>query len=301
MLALAPLAGFTDSAFRYICKSYGADVVYSEMASVTALNYNPDKTLKLLEFNKKERPYVVQIFGSDVNHFAKAVKILDKKINPDGYDINFGCPVKKVLKQGAGAKLMSNLELSKKIIETVLKNTKKPLSVKIRAKSFSVGALDFVKNIADLKVAAIMVHGRTLNQLFTGPIDLKLIKEIKNIFPGLVLANGGIESFKDVNKIIKETGVDGVGFGRGALGRPWIFSEKLSNLNKKELRELVIKNSIKQLKMTKKNKGELGLGEFKGHLSWYFKDFSGASKMRSEIMKTSSFLELERLLKSGII
>ena len=271
------------------------------MASVTALNYNPDKTLKLLEFNKKERPYVVQIFGSDVNHFAKAVKILDKKINPDGYDNNFGCPVKKVLKQGAGAKLMSNLELSKKIIETVLKNTKKPLSVKIRAKSFSVGALDFVKNIADLKVAAIMVHGRTLNQLFTGPIDLKLIKEIKNIFPGLVLANGGIESFKDVNKIIKETGVDGVGFGRGALGRPWIFSEKLSNLNKKELRELVIKNSIKQLKMTKKNKGELGLGEFKGHLSWYFKDFSGASKMRSEIMKTSSFLELERLLKSGII
>lgn len=301
ILALAPLAGFTDSAFRCICKNYGADVVYSEMASVSALYYNPEKTLKLLEFKKKERPYIVQIFGSKVEHFVEAVKILDKEIDPDGYDINFGCPVKKVLKQGAGAKLMSELELSREIIGAVLKATDKPLSVKIRAKSFSVGALDFVKNIADLNVSAIMIHGRTLNQLFTGPIDLELIKNIKDIFPGIVLANGGINNFKDIDSIIKKTGVDGVGIGRGALGRPWIFSKKHSNIGKKELKELVLKNSLKQLKMTKENKGESGLGEFKGHLSWYFKDFSGASRMRSKIMEARDFSELERLLKNDII
>jgi len=109
---LAPMAGITDSAFRQICKSFGVDVVYSEMASVTALTYSPEKTLKMLEFSEIERPYVVQFFGNNPKHFSKAVKIIEKEINPDGIDINFGCPAKKVVKQGAGAELMKDLKLS---------------------------------------------------------------------------------------------------------------------------------------------------------------------------------------------
>lgn len=296
ILALAPLAGFTDSAFRSVCRDFGADIVYSEMASVSAIHYKSEKTLELLKFSQKERPYIVQLFGSDKNHFAEAVKVIEKKIKPDGFDINFGCPVKKVLKQGAGAKLMSNLKLSREIIEAVLSATNKPLSIKVRTQSFSVGLIDFLKNIEDLPISALMIHGRTLKQLFSGPIDLKIIKESKKYFNGVVLANGGINNYLDIEKIIQKTGVDGVGIGRGALGSPWIFSDKFKNLSKNDKRRLAQKTALEHLSLHFKNKGELGLGEFKGHLAWYFKDFAGASKLRTEMMKAKNFSEIKKIL-----
>ena len=116
ILAMAPLAGLTDSPFRILVQKYGADVLYSEMASATALFYNPQETLELLQFTKVERPYVVQLFGSDPEHYAVAVKIIEKKIKPDGIDINFGCPVKKVTKQGAGGAVMGELTTSRAVI-----------------------------------------------------------------------------------------------------------------------------------------------------------------------------------------
>ncbi len=296
ILALAPLAGYTDSSFRSICKDFGADVLYSEMASVSAIHYKSDKTLDLLKFSKKERPYVVQLFGSDKNHFIEAIKIIEKEINPDGFDINFGCPVKKVLKQGAGSKLMSNLKLSREIIEAVLNTTAKPLSIKVRTQAFSVGLIDFLKNIQDLPISALMIHGRTLKQLFSGPIDLKIIKESKKYFKGLILANGGIENYQDIEKIISRTGVDGVGIGRGALGFPWIFSEDFKNLSKIDRKEMVKKIALKHLKLHSKNKGHLGLGELKGHLVWYFKGFNGASKLRTMIMSSQNYQEIENIL-----
>ncbi|HNV12515.1 MAG TPA: tRNA-dihydrouridine synthase [bacterium] len=296
ILALAPLAGYTDSSFRSICKDFGADVLYSEMASVSAIHYKSDKTLDLLKFSKKERPYVVQLFGSDKNHFIEAIKVIEKEINPDGFDINFGCPVKKVLKQGAGSKLMSNLKLSREIIEAVLNTTTKPLSIKVRTQAFSVGLIDFLKNIQDLPISALMIHGRTLKQLFSGPIDLKIIKESKKYFKGLILANGGIENYQDIEKIISRTGVDGVGIGRGALGFPWIFSEDFKNLSKIDRKEMVKKIALKHLKLHSKNKGHLGLGELKGHLVWYFKGFNGASKLRTMIMSSQNYQEIENIL-----
>jgi len=297
ILALAPLAGYTDSAFRLICKEFGADVVYSEMASVSALYYGSDKTLELLKFSKKERPYVVQLFGSNKDHFIKAIKIIEQKIKPDGFDINFGCPVKKVLKQGAGAKLMSDLNLSRDIILAVLRTTKLPVSIKVRTEAFGMGLIDFLKNISDLPVSAIMIHGRTLNQLFSGPIDLKIIKKSKKYFSGVILANGGITNRSEIDKIIKKTGVDGVGIGRGALSQPWIFSDKYKNLTKNDRKKIAIKVALKHLKLMEKNKGQIGLGEFKGHLAWYLKDFSGASNIRSEVMTAGSYLQIKKILK----
>ena len=296
ILALAPLAGYTDSAFRLLCKDFGADVVYSEMASVSALYYNSAKTLDLLKYQKKEKPYVVQLVGSNPEHFVKAVKIIEKEIKPDGFDINFGCPVKKVLKQSAGAKLMSDLKLSREIIKVVLENTKLPLSIKTRTQSFSVGLINFLKNIEDLPISALMIHGRTLKQLFSGPIDLKLIKESKKYFKGIILANGGINKYQDIKNIIVKTEVDGLGIGRGALGRPWIFSKKYSDLSKEDLKSLITKTSLKHLKLVQKNKGEAGLGEFKGHLAWYIKNFSGASKLRPQLMNAKSLTEIEKIL-----
>jgi len=298
ILALAPLAGYTDSAFRLMCKKFGADVVYSEMASVSALYHGSDKTLELLKFSKTERPYVVQLFGSDKNHFIKAIKIIEKEIKPDGFDINFGCPVKKVLKQGAGAKLMSDLKLSREIILAVLSATKLPISIKLRTESFSVNVIDFLKNISDLSISAIMIHGRTLNQLFSGSIDLSIIKKSRKYFSGIILANGGINNLSEALKVIKKTGVDGVALGRGALGQPWIFSERYQLLTKDERKKMAFKVALSHLKLVKRKKGEKTYGEFKGHLAWYFKNFSGASKIRSKIMLANNYNEIERILTS---
>lgn len=297
ILALAPLAGYTDSAFRLLCKNYGADVVYSEMASVSALNYNPEKTLELIKFNKKERPYVVQLFGSNSDHFIKAVKIIEQKIKPDGFDINFGCPVKKVLKQGAGSKLMSDLQASRKIIEAVLSSTKLPLSIKVRTEAFSVGLIDFLKNISDLKISALMIHGRTLKQLFSGPIDFEIIKNSRNYFSGVILANGGINTLNEAVKVMKKTGVDGIGIGRGALGQPWVFNNKQQKISSKKRRELALKNISKHMSLVKKNKGESGFSEFRGHLAWYLKGFPGASSLRGKIMLSKSYEEIKKILK----
>jgi tRNA-dihydrouridine synthase B len=298
ILALAPLAGYTDSAFRLMCKKFGADVVYSEMASVSALYYGSNKTLELLKFSKTERPYIVQLFGSDKNHFVKAVKIIEKEIKPDGFDINFGCPVKKVLKQGAGAKLMSNLKLSREIILAVLSATKLPISIKLRTESFSVKVIDFLKNISDLPISAIMIHGRTLNQLFSGPINLDIIKKSKKYFSGIILVNGGINNLSEASNIIKKTGVDGVAFGRGALGQPWIFSKQYQSLNKDERKKMALKVALNHLKLLRRKKGEKTYGEFKGHLAWYFKNFSGASELRSKIMLANNYNEIEKILLS---
>lgn len=297
ILALAPLAGFTDSAFRLLCKEYGADVVYSEMASVSALSYKSEKTMELLKFDKKERPYVVQLFGSKPEHFAEAVRVLEKELKPDGFDINFGCPVKKVLKQGAGSKLMSDLKLSREIIETVLNNTKLPLSIKVRTEAFSVNLIDFLKNISDLKISALMIHGRSLKQLFSGPINLEIIKESRKYFSGVILANGGINNLTEAKEICLATGVDGVALARGALGQPWIFSPKMQNISGEKKEKLAIKTALKHLKLVLKNRGEISYNEFKGQLAWYLKDFSGASALRSKVMSAKSYQEIKKILQ----
>lgn len=297
ILALAPLAGFTDSAFRLLCKEYGADVVYSEMASVSALSYKSEKTMELLKFDKKERPYVVQLFGSKPEHFAEAVRVLEKELKPDGFDINFGCPVKKVLKQGAGSKLMSDLKLSREIIETVLNNTKLPLSIKVRTEAFSVNLIDFLKNISDLKVSALMIHGRSLKQLFSGPINLEIIKESRKYFSGVILANGGINNLAEAKEICLATGVDGVALARGALGQPWIFSPKMQNISGEKKEKLAIKTALKHLKLVLKNRGEISYNEFKGQLAWYLKDFSGASALRTKVMSAKSYQEIKKILQ----
>ena len=219
-LALAPMAGVADSAFRQMCKKFGADVLYSEMASVTALFYAPEKTLELVEFAESERPYVVQLFGSDPEHFAHATRVITEKVKPDGIDINFGCPVPKVRKQGAGAVLMADLKKSKEIIKATIDNTDLPVSIKTRTKSGEVEILQFLDYINDLDIKALMIHGRTLNQGFVGEIDTALIKKAREYFGGFIFANGGINSVMDAEKIKRETEADGLALARGALGRP---------------------------------------------------------------------------------
>jgi tRNA-dihydrouridine synthase B len=300
ILSLAPMAGFSDSPFRQICKKYGADVLYSEMASVTALFYNRETTnnttLELLKFNRqKEKYYVVQLFGSNPEHFAVATKIISEQIKPDGIDINFGCPVPKIIKQGAGSGLMKNLKNSRLVIKAVLENTDLPVSVKIRLKAGDVEASDFLKNISDLPVSAVMIHGRTLNQGFAGPADWKKVKEARRYFSGVILVNGGINNLLDAKRALKESGADGLGLARGVLGRPWLYKEIKSNREMNWSAKKIFKIVIEQATLIQKQKGRQGMVDFRKHLVWYAQGLSGASKLRAQMVKINRLADVVKI------
>jgi nifR3 family TIM-barrel protein len=295
------MAGFTDSAFRQICKEYGADVLYSEMASSAALFYNQksknNATLELLKFNRqKEKYYVVQLFGANPDHFAVAARIISERIRPDGIDINFGCPVPKVCKQGAGSGLMKDLKESRAVLEAVLANTDLPVSIKIRSQAGGVDALKFLKNIAALPVAAVMIHGRTLNQGFAGKPDWKLIKEARKYFKGVILANGGINNLPDAKAAIKASQADGLGLARGVLGRPWLFKEirtgRVIDLSPKQIFKIALKHAA----LTQKLKGKKGIVELRKHLVWYAQGITGAAKLRERLVKVNSLQEVKDIL-----
>jgi nifR3 family TIM-barrel protein len=307
--ALAPMAGITDSAFRQICKDFGADILYSEMASATALNYNPKKTLELLKFSRTERPYIVQLFGSRPEHFAGAVRLIEKKIKPDGFDINFGCPVKKVLKQGAGAALLDNFKLAREVIKTVINNTGLPVSIKLRSKASKVDALKFLDYMSGLDIKAIMIHGRTLKQGFSGPVDFQIIKKARNYFSGIILANGGVNSAEDAFSLLEKTEADGIGIGRGALGRPWIFEEvkslpaMLRNARragqksvKSKVAEEIFKIALKHAKLAEKLKGEIGIREMRKHLCWYAAGLPNASELRQKLARVESLGDINKII-----
>jgi len=297
IFALAPMAGVADSAFRQICVSFGADVVYSEMVSATALVYNSKKTLELMKFSKLERPYVVQLFGSRPEHFALAAKVVEKKIKPQGIDINFGCPVKKILKQGAGGALMQNLKQAREVIKATVDNTTLPVSIKIRSASGEITAIDFLKKMADLDIKAVMIHGRSLKQGNSGEVDWKIIKQARPLVKGVLIANGGVKDRVGAEKLLKLTGADGLGIGQAALGKPWIFEDLKStqpSLLKGE--EEIFKVMLKHAKLARKLKDKEGILEMRKHLCWYVNGLKNASELRRDLVKVNNLEEIKKIL-----
>ncbi|MBU4257322.1 tRNA-dihydrouridine synthase, partial [Patescibacteria group bacterium] len=290
-----------DSAFRRICKEFGADVLYGEMASAAALVYNPIKTLELLQSDKKEAPYIAQLFGSNPDHFAKAVRLLASKKQqfrmPDGIDINFGCPVPKVFKQGAGAALMRNLKQAREVIKAVLGNTDLPVSIKLRAKSGEIDCLMFLDYMKDLPISAAMIHGRTLAQGFGGPVDREIIKKARNYFGGIILANGGVMSARDAFDLLEKTKAGGVGIARGALGRPWLFREMKNKKAEVKGEKEIFKIALKHAELAEKLKSRQGIIEMRKHLCWYVRGLPGASEMRSGLVKVESLEDVKNILK----
>ena len=310
ILALAPMAGITDSAFRQICRENGADITYSEMASVTALFHKPQKTLDLIRFNKKERPYIVQLFGNNPEHFAVATKIITEKVKPDGIDINFGCPAKKVFNHGSGCALMPQPELARQIISAVCENTNLPVSIKIRAGiegkngiNQASTAIDFIKYTADLPYCAVMIHGRTYEGGFSGEVDWEIISKIKKIIPKkIVLGNGGILTAEKALEVLRKyPEIDGLGIARGAWGRPYLFSEIKESYENKKVAiydfKKIKKIMIRHAKLIFADKKDFGLFEIRKHLVWYIKGFSGASELRKKLVRAESVEEIKEILK----
>jgi nifR3 family TIM-barrel protein len=300
ILALAPMAGVTDSAFRQVCRQYGADVVYTEMVSADGLFYDSKKTLEFLKFDKYEKPVVIQLFGKHPEKFTKAAQICEQA-GFDGIDINFGCPAKKVAGHGGGVTLMRDLPKCHQIIEAVLAGTKLPVSVKLRSSikkdGAAVTALDFVKFMKDLPIAAIMIHGRPYENPFNAEIDYEMIKKVKQEFGGIVLANGGIRTPEDAKKMLEKTGCDGVGLARGLYGRPWLFQQTKKYLKNKKYTEATQKEIIKAIllhaKLALKAKGKHGLIELRKHLLWYVAGWPNAKELRSKLVKVDDLEQIK--------
>jgi len=303
MLALAPMAGITNLAWRLICKNNGADVVYSEMVSADGLAFENKKTLLMLKTVVAEQPLVIQLFGKDPSKMAQAVKIINRT-KVAGIDLNFGCPAQKVIRHGGGASLMKNLELCRKIIQTACEVSIKPVSLKLRTSINHLGkkitALDFLQKIADLPVAAIMIHGRTYEQGFVGDIDCQAIRDSRKYFKGLILANGGLMKPEDALKILSETKADGLGLARGTYGQPWIFQEIKDLIdNQKYISpdwKLKKKIILEHAKLAFKYDNDHGLLEMRKHLLWYVKGLPNASAVRQEIIKVTSLSEIKKVL-----
>jgi tRNA-dihydrouridine synthase len=321
--ALAPMAGVTDSAFRQICRQFGADVVYSEMASATALTYSPEKTLTMLSFFSNEQPYVIQLFGYESSHFARAAELISRggipawflnqkkdenkvdedkirKVNiirPAGIDINFGCPVKKVRKQGAGAALMDNLKQAREIIKAVIASTDLPVSIKCRAAAGQIDVLRFLDKLSGLDIKAVMIHGRTLAQGFSGPINTEIIKKARSVFGGVILANGDVTGYEQASRILAETEADGIGIARGALGRPWIFKAVRTGQSVERSQRAVFKVALKHAQLAARLKGELGIIEMRKHLCWYMNGLPGARALREKAVQVKNLSDIRGIFR----
>ena len=287
---LETLAGVTDLSFRKICKKYGEPgLVCTEMISSKGLFYNDKKTEQFLKLNEEKRPIAIQIFGSDPEIMGKAVKIVEKYA--DIIDINMGCPAPKVVKNGDGSKLLLNLELISKIVKEAVKNTEKPITVKIRKgwNDENIVAVQAAKIIEEAGAKAITVHGRTREQYYSGQVDLDIIKEVKKEVKIPVIGNGDIKSAKDAIKMFEYTGVDGIMIGRGILGEPWKMKNIIAELQgNKEIIEKTPKEKFEIIKehieLEIQEKGEyVGIREMRKHICWYLKNLKDSSKVKQII------------------
>lgn len=303
IIALAPMADITDEPYSLICKKNGAEVIFREMVSAEAIVRGSEKTLKMCEFQKKEHPIIQQIFGKNPETMAKAAKIIMEKFNPDGIDINMGCPAKKIVSDFNGASLMCDPKLAAQIVKAVKKAVNVPVSVKTRTGwSDAKEILKFSKIIENAGSDLITVHGRTKKQGYTGKANWQIIGKVKKQLSIPVILNGDIFSAEDAKRAIEKTACDGVMIARGAIGNPWIFKQTMELLkNNKQPREITLKERkkivLEHAKLHLKFYGQNKIYTFRKHLVQYFKGIPEAKKLRKKLIKISTLKELEKILK----
>lgn len=304
---LAPMAGVTDLPFRLLCREQGAGLLCMEMISAKALQYNNRNTKTLLTIHPDEYPVSLQLFGSDPEIMAEQAKRIEE-LPFQMLDINMGCPVPKVVKNGEGSALMKNPKLVYNIVAETVKAIQKPVTVKIR-KGFdddSVNAVEIAKIIEEAGAAAVAVHGRTREQYYSGKADWDIIRQVKEAVKIPVIGNGDVTSAQLAADMREQTGCDGVMIGRGAQGNPWIFHELLvyeetgvipPRPGAAEIRDTILRHARLQIDF----KGEyLGIREMRKHTAWYTKGMAGSAKFRDLVNQVETYEELEILLAKMI-
>ena len=305
--ALAPMAGVADRAMREICREYGAAYTVSELISSKGISMNDRKSKSLMSVHEKERPIAVQLFGSDPHIMADAAQKACES-EPDFLDINMGCPAPKVAGNGGGSALMKDPVLAGEIVKEVVRAVDLPVTVKIRSgwDDGFITAVEVAKRCEEAGASAITVHGRTRAQMYAPPVNLDIIRDVKNAVSIPVIGNGDITSAQDAAHVYEYTGCDFIMVGRAAMGAPWIFSQINAYLGHETLlpepplskRISVLLRQV-ELMMQYKDKRNAIL-ESRKHAAWYLKGMKGAASLRRMCGEINSFEDLENLCKTAM-
>jgi nifR3 family TIM-barrel protein len=305
-ILLAPMEDVTDPPFRYICKMFGADLMYTEFISSEGLIRDAVKSVKKLDFDEFERPVGIQIFGHDIDSMVEAAKYAERA-KPDLIDINFGCPVKKVASKGAGSGILNDIPKMVKMTQSVVNAVNIPVTIKTRLgyDDNNKDIVDIAERIQDTGVKAITIHGRTRTQKYSVPADWTLIGDIKNNtrmhIP--IFGNGDVIDAVSAKYFKDNFGVDGLMIGRGVYGNPWIFNEIKHYLKTGEILPTPdINERIRictiQLKKSVEWKGERrGVIEIRKHWGNYFKGYHNFKPFRVKLMETESYNQIIEILE----
>jgi len=294
---LAPMAGFGDAVFRSLCRAEGAALVVTEMVSAEGILRGARRTWELAEFGEEERPVLIQLFGSDPGRVAEAAERI-LSLRPDGIDLNFGCPIPKVVRRGEGAALLRDLARMEGIAREVVRAVPVPVTAKIRSgwSAAEIVAVEAAQRLEQAGVAAVTIHPRTREQRFAGKADWSLIKEAKKSVRIPVIGNGDVRGAEDALRMLEETGCDLVMIGRGALGRPWIFRQVRHLRQGAPVRDPLprdrVRAAVRHLELCAARYGDpRGLRIAKPHLSSYLKGLPGASQVKDRLFRAASARE----------
>lgn len=305
-LLLAPMEDVSDPPFRYVCKQYGADLMYTEFISSEGLIRDAIKSRKKLDIFDYERPIGIQIFGGDEEAMALSAKIVDAT-QPDLLDINFGCPVKKVVCKGAGAGVLKDVDLMVRLTKAVIKSTSLPVTVKTRLgwDDSMINIMDVAERLQDVGISALTIHGRTRAQMYKGNANWDHIAEVKNN-PRIkipIFGNGDIDSPEKAKEYKQKYGVDGIMIGRAAIGYPWIFNEIKhylktgDHLPKPTLANRVDVCRTHVLKSVEWKGEKLGLLEMRNHYANYFKGIPNFKETRTQLVTLNHLKDILDLLE----
>ncbi len=304
-ILLAPMAGVTDYSFRILCKEMGAGVVYSEFVSAHGIIRENEKTLDMIRFTEEERPIGIQIFGDSPDVMSKAARKVADQFQPDIIDINYGCPVPKVTKKGAGSAALKDLclmdDLTSAVVEAV---PELPVTVKMRAgwDMSNIVAIEAGPRLEKIGVKAITLHPRTTKQSYKGSANWKWITELKQAVSIPVIGNGDIKEPEDVVRMFEETNCDAVMVGRASLGNPWFFKQITALLNGTSFppvpsTEERIAMCKRHLDLLLESRGEhIGTNLMRKQFGWYIKGFPDASSLRQSLVTAVDKKEMEKLL-----